>query len=109
MTNGARSRPRLRGHDRASEETKGLIPFIWSADAGDELIEIISFIKYNAGRITAKKVYEKINSEIKKAAKNAAGRRLSPMLLKFGIKNIHQFNISPWAATTCRIRATWAP
>ena len=28
LTNGVRSRPCLHGHDRASEETKGLIPFI---------------------------------------------------------------------------------
>ena len=30
LTNGARSRPCLHGHDRASEEPKGLIPFITS-------------------------------------------------------------------------------
>jgi toxin ParE1/3/4 len=70
---------------------------IWSKDAGDELFEIISFIKYNTGNITAKNINEKINNEIKKASKNATGRRIAPILLKFGIKNIHQFNISPWA------------
>ena len=70
---------------------------IWSKDAGDELFEIISFIKYNTGRITAKNIYEKINKEIKKASKNAAGRRIAPILLKLGKKNIHQFNINPWA------------
>jgi toxin ParE1/3/4 len=69
---------------------------IWSKDAGDELFEIISFIKYNSGKITTKNIYEKINSEIKKVSKNASGRRIAPMLLNFGIKNIHQFNISPW-------------
>ena len=69
---------------------------IWSEDAGDELFEIISFIKYNTGKITAKNIYQKINNEVKKASKNAAGRRIAPMLLKFGIKNIHQINISPW-------------
>ena len=69
---------------------------IWSEDAGDELFEIISFIKYNTGKITAKKIYEKINSEVEKASKNATGRRIAPMLLKFGIKSIHQININPW-------------
>jgi len=29
---------------------------IWSKDAGDELVEIISFIKYNTGKITAEKI-----------------------------------------------------
>ena len=69
---------------------------IWSEDAGNELFEIISFIKYNTGKITAKKIYEKIKIEVKKTSKNAAGRRIAPMLLKFGIKNIHQININPW-------------
>jgi toxin ParE1/3/4 len=70
---------------------------IWSKDAGDELSEIISFIKYNSGKINAKNVYEKINKEILKVSKNAAGRRIAPLLLKFGIKYIHQFNISSWS------------
>jgi plasmid stabilization system protein ParE len=33
---------------------------IWSRDAGDELAEIISYIKYNTGKITAEKIYKKI-------------------------------------------------
>jgi toxin ParE1/3/4 len=70
---------------------------IWSKDAGDELFEIISFIKYNTGKIAARNIYEKINNEIKKISKNAAGRRIAPLLLKLGKKDIHQFNINPWA------------
>ena len=70
---------------------------IWSKDAGDELFEIISFIKYNTGKMTAENIYEKINNEVIKVSKNATGRRISPILKKFGINNIHQFNISPWA------------
>ena len=70
---------------------------IWSKDAGDELFEIISFIKYNTGKLAAKKINDKINEEIKKVSKNAAGRRIAPMFLKLGIKHIHQFNINPWA------------
>ena len=69
---------------------------IWSKDAGDELLDIISYIKYNAGKITAGKIYEKINEEIKKASENAKGRRIAPMLMKFGINDIHQLNINPW-------------
>ena len=70
---------------------------IWSKDAGDEFFEIISFIKYNTGKMTAENIYEKINNEVIKVLKNATGRRISPILKKFGINNIHQFNISPWA------------
>ena len=70
---------------------------IWSEDAGDELIEIISYIKYHAGKITAEKTFKKIDDEVRKASENAEGRRIAPMLMKFGINDIHQINIRPWA------------
>jgi len=69
---------------------------VWSEDAGDELFEIISYIKYNTGKTTAAKIFERINDEVKKASENAKGRRIAPMLMKLGIKSIHQLNISPW-------------
>jgi toxin ParE1/3/4 len=69
---------------------------IWSKDAGDELIEIISYIKYNTGKITAEKIFTKIINEVKKASENAAGRRISQLLKNLGINNIHQLNINPW-------------
>ena len=70
---------------------------IWSKDAGDEFFEIISIIKYNTGQITANKIYERINNEVEKTSKNASGRRIAPMLKKFGINYIHQVNVNPWA------------
>jgi len=69
---------------------------IWSKDAGDELAEIISYIKYNTGRITAEKIYTKIINEVKRVSENPAGRRIAPLLRDFGINYIHQLNISPW-------------
>jgi toxin ParE1/3/4 len=69
---------------------------IWSKDAGDELFEIISYIKYNTGKITAEKIFTKITDEVKRASKNASGRRIAPMLKNFGINNIHQISINPW-------------
>jgi toxin ParE1/3/4 len=69
---------------------------IWSKDAGDELLEIISYIKYHTGNITAEKIFKKIDNAVKKASENAKGRRIAPMLMKFGINDIHQLNISPW-------------
>jgi toxin ParE1/3/4 len=69
---------------------------IWSKDAGDELAEIISYIKRNTGKITAEKIYSKIINEVKRVSGNAAGRRVAPLLKRFGITNIHQLNISPW-------------
>jgi toxin ParE1/3/4 len=69
---------------------------IWSKDAGDELFEIISYIKYNTGKITAEKIYSKIMDEVKRVSENADGRRIASLLKEIGINNIHQLNITPW-------------
>jgi len=69
---------------------------IWSKDAGDELVEIISFIKYNTGKITAQKIYSKIINEVKRVSENATKRRISPLLKELGINYIYQLNINPW-------------
>jgi toxin ParE1/3/4 len=69
---------------------------IWSKDAGDELVEIISYIKYNTGKITAEKIFSKIMNEVKRVSANPKARRISPLLREFGINHIHQLNINPW-------------
>ena len=69
---------------------------IWSKDAGDELYEIISYIKNNTGKITARKIYKKIIDKVKQVSENAEGRRMAPLLKEFGINSIHQINIKPW-------------
>jgi toxin ParE1/3/4 len=69
---------------------------IWSKDAGDELAEIISYIKYNTGKLTAEKIYTKIMNKVKQASENPEGRRIAPLLREFGINYIHQLNINPW-------------
>jgi len=69
---------------------------IWSKDAGDELAEIISFIKYNTGKLTAEKIYTKIIYEVNRISENPEGRRIAPLLKELGITHIHQFNINPW-------------
>ena len=37
---------------------------IWSKDAGDELVDIISYIKYNTGNITAKIIKKEFRRNI---------------------------------------------
>jgi toxin ParE1/3/4 len=69
---------------------------IWSKDAGDELFEIVSYIKNNTGKITAEKIYTKIMNEVKRVSENVTGRRVAPILKDFGINYIHQLNIKPW-------------
>jgi len=69
---------------------------IWSEDAGNELVDIITYIKCNSGKITADRIYKKINTEIGKVCQNARSRRISPLLKQFGITAIHQVNVNPW-------------
>jgi len=69
---------------------------IWSKDAGDELVEIISYIKNNTGKITAEKINKKIISEVNRVSENPKSRRIAPLLREFGINYIHQLNVNPW-------------
>jgi toxin ParE1/3/4 len=69
---------------------------IWSKDAGDELAEIIAYIKYNTGKITAQKKYLEIMEGVENISENPEGRRVSPLLKGMGINHIHQLNIHPW-------------
>ena len=70
---------------------------IWSEDAGNELAEIISYIKRNSGKINAKNIHKKITDKVNEASNNAEGRRIAPLLKEFGIIDIHQINVNPWA------------
>jgi len=70
---------------------------IWSEDAGNELLEIISYIKRNSGKINAKSIHRKIMDKVNEASDNAESRRISPLLKEFGIIDIHQINVNPWS------------
>ena len=73
------------------------IKIIWSEDAGNELLEIILYIKRNSGKINAKNIYKKIMDKVNDASDNAEGRRMAPLLKEFGIIDIHQINVNPWS------------
>jgi len=72
------------------------IKIIWSEDAGNELLEIIEYIKNNSGSITANNIYKKILNKVNDASENAKGRRISLLLKELGITDIHQINVNPW-------------
>ena len=69
---------------------------IWSEDAGNELLEIISYIKKSSGKIIAENIYNKIMEKVNDASENADGRRIAPLLKEFGIIDVHQINVNPW-------------
>ncbi|MDR1277726.1 MAG: type II toxin-antitoxin system RelE/ParE family toxin [Treponema sp.] len=69
---------------------------IWSKDAGDEFIEIISWYKYNAGKNTAQRIYAKINSQIKKL-KDMPGMGKQVQVLKdIGVHDYRQIVQDNW-------------
>ncbi|MFP3091415.1 type II toxin-antitoxin system RelE/ParE family toxin [Treponema sp. TIM-1] len=69
---------------------------IWSKDAGEEFIEIISWYKYNAGKTVAQKTYAKINSQIKKL-KDMPGMGKQVQILKdIGINDYRQIVQDHW-------------
>ena len=73
------------------------IKIIWSEDAANELAEIILYIKKNSNKITAKNFHEKIMSKVRDASENIKGRKTAPLLKEFGIIDVYQININPWA------------
>jgi toxin ParE1/3/4 len=69
---------------------------IWSKDAGEEFIEIISWYKYTVGKSVAEKIYSKINSQIKKL-KDMPGIGKQVQLLKdIGINDYRQIVQDHW-------------
>jgi toxin ParE1/3/4 len=69
---------------------------IWSKDAGEEIVEIISWYKYNVGKNIAQKIYAKINSQIKKL-KDMPGTGKKVQLLKdIGINEYRQIVQDQW-------------
>jgi toxin ParE1/3/4 len=69
---------------------------IWSKDAGEEFVEIISWYKYTVGKNVAKNIYSKINSQIKKL-KDMPGIGKQVQLLKdIGINDYRQIVHDHW-------------
>lgn len=81
---------------KSQKTDKSNLTPLWSKDAGDELAQIITYIKNNTGKITAEKIYNKIIDEVERVSYNPSARRIAPILKEFGITYIHQFNINPW-------------
>jgi toxin ParE1/3/4 len=69
---------------------------IWSKDAGEELIEIISWYKYNAGKNVAQKIYSKINSRIKKLKDMSKIGKQVQILKDIGIHEYRQIVQDHW-------------
>lgn len=69
---------------------------IWSRDAKEDLLDIITYIKENTGSNTARVIYNKIQSKIEKIAQFPEGFRVVPELKEIGVNEIKELIESPW-------------
>jgi toxin ParE1/3/4 len=69
---------------------------IWSKDAGEEFVEIISWYKYNVGKNVAQKIYLKIKSRIKKLKEMPGIGRQVQLLKDIGINGYRQIIQDHW-------------
>ncbi len=69
---------------------------IWSKDAGDELFEIVSYIKYRTGINAAKNIYSKIKTKIEKISDHPKSGKAVPELKDIGMNDIYQIIEGPW-------------
>jgi toxin ParE1/3/4 len=69
---------------------------IWSKDAGEEFVEIISWYKYNTGKNVAQKIYTKINSQIKKLKDMPENGKRAQILKDIWINDYRQIIQDHW-------------
>jgi toxin ParE1/3/4 len=69
---------------------------IWSKDAGEEFIEIVSWYKYKAGKNVAQRIYSKINSQVKKLKDMPGLGKQVQILNDIGINDYRQLVQDHW-------------
>jgi len=69
---------------------------IWSQDAGDDLCEIIAYIRDTTGKKTAREIYCRIIEHVEKIVIFPESGRIIPELLSMGIVDIREVIEAPW-------------
>jgi toxin ParE1/3/4 len=69
---------------------------VWSKDAGEEFFEIVSWYKYNVGINAARKIYVKINSQIKRLKEIPGIGKSAQVLKDIGVNDYRQIAIEHW-------------
>ncbi len=67
---------------------------IWSQDAGDDLCEIIAYIRDTTGKKTAREIYCRIIEHVEKIVIFPESGRIIPELLSMGIVDIREVRFS---------------
>jgi toxin ParE1/3/4 len=69
---------------------------VWSNDAGDELIEIISYYRERTGNNIAKNIHTRIKTKVKKLLDGPKMGTIVPLIKELGITNYRQIIENPW-------------
>ena len=69
---------------------------IWSQDASDDLVEIITYIKERSSKQIANEIYLRIINHVEKIVIFPESGRLIPEFLALGIIDIREIIETPW-------------
>ena len=69
---------------------------VWSQDASDDLIEIITYIRDKSGKKIATEIYQRIINHVEKIDILPKGGRIVPELISIGVLDIREIIETPW-------------
>lgn len=69
---------------------------LWSRDAGDDLMEIITFIADRSGKPAGREIYSRIRERVQSAKEFPSTGRVVPELAAIGIADIRELIEPPW-------------
>ena len=69
---------------------------VWSQDASDDLIEIVTYIKEKSGNNIASEIYKRIINHVEKIDVFPEIGRIVPELLSIGVIDIRELIETPW-------------
>jgi len=69
---------------------------VWSQDASDDLIDIVTYIKDKSGKNIANEIYQRIISHVEKIDVFPEGGRVVPELISIGVLDIREIIENPW-------------
>ena len=69
---------------------------VWSQDASEDLIEIVTYIKEKSGKNIANEIYQRIINHVEKIDIFPESGRVIPELMSIGVIDIREIIENPW-------------
>jgi toxin ParE1/3/4 len=69
---------------------------VWSQDASDDLIDIVTYIKEKSGKNIANEIYKRLLSHVEKIDIFPECGRVVPELISIGVLDIREIIENPW-------------